>query len=138
MNQPTAEQFRMDAASLVREDTYTDGRVGSIRVLTPVKTDGEPDPSRPVHYYGQTQVMTQAGPLPLNFELPGESLAEAIDAFGEATEQAIHEAVEEIKRLQREQASSIMVPGQGAAAGLGDLKGGNSAGMPGGGRIKLR
>ena len=137
MTQPTSEQFRMDPASLVREDSYTDGRIGTIRVLTPVTPDGAPDASRPVSYYGQTQVMTQAGPLPLSFELPGDSLSAAIEAFPEAAEQSIQEAVEEIKRLQREQASSIMVPGQ-AGAGLGDLKGGSSGGLPGGGRIKLR
>ncbi|MGY6555393.1 MAG: hypothetical protein ACXIUM_12830 [Wenzhouxiangella sp.] len=137
MNQPTADQFRMDLDQLVREDTYTDGRVGTVRALTPVTADGQADPSRPTSYYGQTQVMTQAGPLPLNFELPGESLKAAIEGFGQAAEEAIQEAVEEIKRLQREQASSIMVPGQGGA-GLGDLKGGGAGGLPGGGRIKLR
>lgn len=136
MNQPTADQFRMNINELVREDTYTDGRVGTVRVLTPVTAEGDTDPSRPVSYYGQTQVMTQAGPLPLSFELEGNNLAEAIAGFGPAAENAIEEAVEEIKRLQREQASSIMVPGQGGA-GLGDLKGGNSGGLPGGGRIKL-
>lgn len=136
MNQPTAEQFRMDIDQLVREDTYTDGRVGTVRVLTPVNAEGQTDPSRSVSYYGQTQVMTQAGPLPLSFELPGDSLQEAISGFGPAAEQAIGEAVEEIKRLQREQASSIMVPGQGGS-GLGDLKGGNSGQLPGGGRIKF-
>lgn len=142
MNQPSAEQFRMDRHSLVREDSYTDGRVGSIRVLTPVTPEGETDRAREVSFVGQTQVMTQAGPLPLSFELPGPTLSDAIDGFGSAAEKAIEEAVEEIKRLQREQASSIMVPGQGGAGsgslgGLGDLKGGgNSGGMPGGG-IKL-
>jgi hypothetical protein len=133
MNQATADQFRMDVDQLVREDTYTDGRVGTIRVLTPVKADGQGDPSRSIGFYGQTQVMTQAGPLPLSFELDGASLSEAVDAFPAAAEKAIEEAVEEIKRLQREQASSIMVPGQGGG-GLGDLKGGAAPG----GRIKLR
>lgn len=136
MNQPTAEQFRMDVDQLVREDTYTDGRVGTVRVLTPVTADGRTDSSRSVSYYGQTQVMTQAGPLPLSFELPGDSLQAAVSGFGQAAEQAIEEAVEEIKRLQREQASSIMVPGQGGG-GLGDLKAGNSGKLPGGGRIKF-
>ncbi|MEE4637332.1 MAG: hypothetical protein V2J42_01155 [Wenzhouxiangella sp.] len=136
MEKPTQEQFRMDTTLLVREESYTDQRVGSIRVLIPVQPDGQPDPGRATAYYGQTQVMTQAGPLPLSFELPGHSLAEAIDGFPAAAEKAIEEAVEEIKRLQREQASSIMVPGAGG--GLGDLKGGgNSGGMPGGG-IQLR
>ena len=126
----------MDTANLVREETYTDQRVGSIRVLTPVQADGTPDPARSTAYIGQTQVMTQAGPLPLSFELPDGSLAEAMEGFPAAAEKAIEEAVEEIKRLQREQASSIMVPGQGG--GMGDLSGGgNSGGMPGGG-IKLR
>ncbi len=140
MQQPTQEQFSMDTSQLVREEAYTDQRVGSVRVLIPVKSDGEPDPSRSTSYFGQTQVMTQAGPLPLSFELSGGSLAEAIESFAEAAEKAIEEAVEEIKRLQREQASSIMVPGQGGgASGLGDLKGGGSGGgsIPGGG-IKLR
>ena len=136
MNQPSADQFRMDIDQLVREDTYTDGRVGTVRVLTPVTPEGQVDDSRSVSYYGQTQVMTQAGPLPLSFQLPGSDLRQAIAGFGEAAEKAIEEAMEEIKRLQREQASSIMVPGQ-EGGGLGDLKGGNSGNMPGGGRIKF-
>ena len=108
----------MDTANLVREETYTDQRVGSIRVLTPVQADGTPDPARSTAYIGQTQVMTQAGPLPLSFELPDGSLAEAMEGFPAAAEKAIEEAVEEIKRLQREQASSIMVPGQGGGIKL--------------------
>ncbi|NDY94296.1 hypothetical protein G3I74_00935 [Wenzhouxiangella sp. C33] len=126
----------MDTAQLVREESYTDQRIGSIRVLIPVLLDGQPDPERSKSYVGQTQVMTQAGPLPLSFELPGRSLADAIEGFPAAAEKAIEEAVEEIKRMQREQASSIMVPGQGGG-GMGDLPGGNSGSMPGGG-IKLR
>jgi len=136
MQQPTQEQFRMDTTQLVREEVYTDQRVGSVRVLIPVQADGQPDADRSTSYFGQTQVMTQAGPLPLSFELPGTSLNEAIEGFPAAAEKAIEEAVEEIKRLQRDQASSIMVPGQGGG-GMGDLTGGNSGGMPGGG-IKLR
>ncbi len=137
MESPTQDQFRMDSTQLVREETYTDQRIGSIRVLIPVRTDGQPDPGRTTSYLGQTQVMTQAGPLPLSFELPGSSLDEAIEGFPAAAEKAIEEAVEEIKRMQREQASSIMVPGAGGGGGMGDLQGGNSGSMPGGG-IKLR
>jgi len=138
MQQPTQEQFRMDTAQLVREEVYTDQRVGSIRVLIPVQADGQPDTGRSTSYFGQTQVMTQAGPLPLSFELPGTALSEAIEGFPAAAEKAIEEAVEEIKRLQRDQASSIMVPGQSGGSGLvGDLKGGGTGGVQGGG-IKLR
>ena len=34
-------------------------------------------------YIGQTQLMTRAGPLPLNFELEANSLAEAAEKFAE-------------------------------------------------------
>jgi hypothetical protein len=38
----------MDPADLWREDVYTDRRVGTIRVLTPVLGDGSTDPARSV------------------------------------------------------------------------------------------
>ncbi len=124
------DQLAMNPDQLYREEVFTDQETGSIRRLTPVNRDGSPDPDRDVQYVGQTQVMTPAGPLPLSFELQGNSLGEAAAQFAQAAGQAIQEAVEEIKRLQREQQSSIMVPGKG---GQGGMPGG---GMPGGG-IKL-
>ena len=36
----------MDAASLYREEIYTDRKVGTLRVLQPVKSDGTPDTIR--------------------------------------------------------------------------------------------
>ncbi len=36
----------MDAASVYREDVYTDRKVGTIRCLTPVNSDGTPDTGR--------------------------------------------------------------------------------------------
>ena len=33
----------MDPAGVFREDVYTDRKVGTIRCLTPVKSDGTPD-----------------------------------------------------------------------------------------------
>lgn len=78
--------------------------------------------------------MTPAGSLPLSFELSGNDLAEAAQGFAEAAEQALAETVEELKRMQREQQSSIMVPGQGGGAGgQGGMPGG---GLPGGGSLK--
>jgi len=41
---------RMDANDLYREDMYSDRKVGTIRVLTPVKSDGTPDPARATSY----------------------------------------------------------------------------------------
>ena len=65
--EPTA-QLKMDPASLYREETFTDRRMGTIRVLTPVRTDGSVDPGRQGVYLGEAEMLTPAGTLPLVFE----------------------------------------------------------------------
>jgi hypothetical protein len=118
------DQLRLDSSELVIEQTITDRRVGSIRKLIPIKTDGEPDPARSIRFIGQSQIMTPAGPLPISFELQGSDLASAIDQFPHAAHRAIEEAVEELKKMQRDQQSSIMVPGQkGGQGGMGPTGG---------------
>lgn len=112
MNQEIAD-IKIDSTSLVREDVYTDQKIGSIRILTPVDTNGEVDPSREISYFGQTQVMTPGGALPLNFELKADSLAGAIELFGEGAKNSMEQTMKEIQEYQREQASKIVVPGQG-------------------------
>lgn len=120
----------MDAGELCREDIFTDSRVGTIRQLTPVTVDGDIDESRPVQFIGTTQVLTPAGALPLNFELPGTTLASAIEGFGEAASEALERAMEELKELQRQAASQIVVPKAGMdPTGSGGL-GGGSIKMP--------
>ncbi len=133
---PDQEQFQFDKSSLVREEVFTDLRAGQIRRLTPVDANGRDDTDKSVRYVGQTQVMTNAGALPLSFELDVDSLEAACDAFPEAARKALEETMEELKRMQREAQSSIMVPGQeGNQGGFGGA-GGAGGGMPGGG-LKL-
>ena len=72
----TAE-LRMDPTTLFREETFTDRRLGMIRVLTPVTKDGSPDLGRKVVYLGEAQLLTQVGTLPLTFEIEAGSLGEA-------------------------------------------------------------
>lgn len=98
--------------SLYREDSFTDRRVGTIRQLTPVTAEGQRDDSRPVLFMGATQIMTAAGPMPLNFEIPADSLAEACGGFGAGAERAVDEMASRIEEMRRDQASSIVVPGQ--------------------------
>ena len=124
------EQMRMDPASLYREDNYTDRRVGTIRVLSPVDAEGNPDPSREVIYQGQTQVMTPAGALPLSFELEADSLEAAAGAFAEAAAKSLDETMEELRKLQREQQNQLYVPGQEQGGGMGGAGGGGQ--FPGG------
>jgi hypothetical protein len=101
-----------DKQGLYREDSFTDRRVGNIRQLTPVTVTGDRDESRSVLYMGATQVMTGAGPVPLNFDIPAENLGEAADKFGAAAEKAVEDMAARLEALRREQASSIVVPGQ--------------------------
>ena len=68
---------QMDADSMYLEEMFTDRRVGAIRRLTPVKRDGSPDTSRPVLFLGQAEIMTNMGPVPINFEIEGETLDQA-------------------------------------------------------------
>jgi len=104
--------IKIDETSLVKEDIYSDQKVGSVRVLTPILLSGEIDPARKITYFGQTQVMTPGGALPLNFELKADDLAGAFAAFGDAAKESMEQTMKEIQEYQREQASKIVVPGQ--------------------------
>ena len=135
-------ELRMDPTSLYREDTYTDRRIGTIRVLTPVTRDGATDLGRPVLYVGETQLLTTGGLLPLVFEIDATSLSDAIEKFAVGAAGALERTRREIEQLRREAASSIIVPdrmppGSLGGPGLGPGPGG-PGGLPGGGKIRLR
>lgn len=130
----TLEQMKMNTDDLYREEVFTDRHVGTIQRLTPVTADGADDASRPVLYLGQTQVMTPVGALPLNFELDAETLEQAIEKFPEAAKKSLDQTMEQLREMQREQASRIMTPDQ--MSGLGG--GGPTGGGQGGPGIQLR
>lgn len=109
-------EAQMSADALYREDIFTDQRVGTVRRMTPVKSDGSDDPSRPLIFVGQATVMTPMGSLPLSFELPAKTLAEAVSQFGEAAQHAIEDAARELQEMRRQAASSIVIPEAGAAS----------------------
>jgi hypothetical protein len=118
MEQNEAE-MTMDASDLYREDTFTDRKVGTIRRLTPVTASGADDISREVIYSGETQIMTPGGALPLNFEIAAADLIEASEKFGAEAQVALERTVKQIEEMRREQASSIIVPGQGGGSNGG-------------------
>jgi len=120
----------MDATALYREEIVTDRKVGTIRMLTPIKSDGSTDSSRAVIYLGEAQLMTSVGTLPINFELEAQSLSDAVATFSEGAKEAVERTMKDLQELRRQQASSIVVP-QG---GMGGLPGG---GMPPGGKIQF-
>lgn len=122
-----ADELKMDPDALWREETYTDLKIGTIRVMTPVTRDGAPDAARKVQYSGQASIYTPAGALPISFELDAASLAEACEKFPAAANKAVEETMEQLREMRRQQAGSIVVPGQGGtgaggAGGFGGLQ----------------
>jgi len=126
-----APELKMDPANLYREEIFTDRKIGTLRVLTPVKSDSSADAARKVVYVGETQLMTPVGALPLAFEIEAESLGRAAEKFAEVAAVAVERAVKELQELRRQQSSSIVVPGAGGMGGMGGLGG------MGGGKLQL-
>ena len=136
MSEPSTEDVRMNVEELYREEVITDRQVGTIQRLTPVTADGSDDPDRDVLYIGQASLMTPGGSLPLNFEIEASSLREAVEKFGDLAQEAVQDAIQQLQEMRRDQASSLVIPGQGGQGGGGGMPGG---GMPGGGGgIQLR
>jgi hypothetical protein len=123
-------EMTMDAASLYREEIYTDRKAGTLRVLQPVKSDGSPDTLRKTVYQGEAQLMTNMGPLPISFDIDAATLADAIAGYAEATKAGIERAMREIQEMRRQASSSIVLPPAGATLGPG-------GGLGGGGKIQI-
>lgn len=121
--------LKMDAANVFREDVYTDRKVGTIRCLTPVKSDGAPDAGRKPLFVGEAQILTPMGAIPVTFEIDAVSLEDAVKNYEAAAKVGVERTVKEIQEYRRREASSIVIP-QGAAAGLPGLGGGGKIQMP--------
>ena len=121
----TADDMKMDTSNLFREETVTDRKVGTIRILTPITPDGTPDGSRQRIHIGETQIMTQMGALPLAFPLECETLAEAVEKFAEGAQASVEKAMRELQQMRQEQASNIVMPD------------GIPPGLAGGGKLKM-
>jgi len=116
---------KMDAASLYREEIYTDRAAATLRVLAPVTAAGAPDPGRSTVYMGEAQILTNMGPLPINFEIDATSLADAVAKYGDAAKAGVENAMRELQEMRRQASSSLVIP-QGGVPNLG-----------GGGKIQL-
>lgn len=131
-NEERGSDAKMDADNLYREEIVTDRRVGTLRMMTPIKSDGSSDAARTTLFIGEAQIMTQAGPLPINFEIEAKNLADAVAQFGEAAKEGVERTVRELQELRRQQQSSIVVPGAGGMGGMGGM-----GGLGGGGKLQL-
>ena len=114
----------IDPNALYREEIYTDRAMGLLRVMHPVSSDGKPDPSRPTIFTGEAQLMTNVGPLPIAFDVPGATLAEAVANYANAAKEGVAHAMHEIAEMRRQASSSLVIPQAGALPPGGPYGGG--------------
>lgn len=117
-DQPVVGDIEVDIENLYREESFSDMKVASIRRLTPVLSDGSEDTARPTLFIGETTLMSQRGPLPVQAPIEAANLTEAFEKFPAAINVAVEQLIEQAKEMQRQEASRIVVPGgQGAPGG---------------------
>ncbi len=126
-------EMQPDIENLYREESFTDLKIAQIRRLTPVKSDGSDDSSRPTMFIGETSIMSSRGPLPIHAPIEATDLNDAFAKFPEAINVAVERMIEEAKEMQRQEANRIVVPGQG----MGGLGGPGGPAGPGG-KVTLR
>ncbi|MBU1149965.1 MAG: hypothetical protein ABIJ57_05535 [Pseudomonadota bacterium] len=110
---------KFNQQNLHQEEIFSDLTVGSIRRLSPVKQNGEPDKTRPILFIGEARIYTQQGPMPIQFPIDAKNLQQAMDKFSEAMDEFVAHLVEQAKELQRQEESRLIVPGGSAAGGSG-------------------
>jgi hypothetical protein len=121
---PSLESMSIDTTNLYREESITDMQAATIRRLIPILRDGSDDNSRATQYIGDTTLMTQMGPIPVQFPLEANSLEDAFELFPEGIKGAIERLNERAREMAREESSRIVVPGQPAPSGVPGLPGG--------------
>lgn len=119
----SAESFTVDIDNLYREESITDLRAATIRQLIPIRADGSDDPARARRFIGDTTLMTQMGPIPVQFPLEAPTLAEACALFPAGIKSAIERLNERAREMAREEASRIVVPGQSGGGGMPGMPG---------------
>lgn len=112
-------ELKIDRNNLYKEETFTDLKVGMIKRMTPVKSDGSVDKTRKSVFVAQTSLMTSGGPLPLQAVIQAKELQQAIKKFPEAVKAAMDRLAEEAKKYQEQEhdriekpESRIIVPGR--------------------------
>ena len=108
--QNQSAELKIDRSNLFKEETYTDLKVGIIKRMTPVKTDGSVDKTRKSVFVGQTSLMTPNGPLPIQAVIQAKELQQAIKKFPEAMQASMERLAEEAKKYQEQEKAKIEKP----------------------------
>lgn len=104
------DDLKVNTDNLYKEEVFSDLRVATIRRLTPVRTDGTTDDSRPTMFSAETQIMTPQGMVPIHAAVDATTLAEAVEKFPAAIQAGLDRMIEEAREMRRESASRIVSP----------------------------
>lgn len=108
------DSFSIDIENLYKEESITDLKAATIRKMVPINADGSIDNNRSEKFIGDTTLMTQMGPIPVQFPLETDNLEKAFELFPEGIKAAVEKLNDRAKEMAREEASRIVVPGQQA------------------------
>jgi len=112
-DQSRITNIKINSQNLYKEESFTDLTNATIRRLTPVKSDGTIDESREAIFAGMTQLTSPNGPIPVHCIIEGaKNLDDAAAKLPEAVEKAVQAMIEEAKKMEREEASRLVVPGR--------------------------
>lgn len=103
-------EFTIDRSDLYLEESFTDLKAGTVKRLTPVRSDGSQDKTRKTVFVGHTSILTPNGPLPIQNVIAAKELQQAIKKFPEAMQAAMEQLMEEVKKYQEQEQSQIQKP----------------------------
>jgi hypothetical protein len=106
--QPT--ELKIDRGNLYKEESFTDLKVGIIKRMTPVRSDGSVDKTRKAFFVAQTSLMTPGGPFPIQAVIQAKELQQAIKKFPEAMKEAMERLAEEAKKYKEQEQNRIEKP----------------------------
>ena len=112
-DQQQPNELKIDRSNLYREESFTDLKVGIIKRMTPVKSDGSVDKTRKALFVAQTSLMTPGGPFPIQAVIQAKELQQAIKKFPEAMKAAVDRLAEEAKKYKEQEQSRIEKPQSG-------------------------
>ena len=92
--------LKLDGKNLYREESFTDLKVGAIRKLTPVTTDGSLDESRVPIFMAHTQLMSPDGPFPVSCLIDTKTLPEAIEKFPDEMSREVEKIVDAAQKAK--------------------------------------
>jgi len=104
-----------ETIQLFKHESFTDGNLVYIDVMTPIKLSGTGkvsiDKERKKTFIGKTQVDFSGKVGPYTFMIEdSNNVKEAIDKFDDALEAALDRTREQVENMRKEQESKVIVP----------------------------